>query len=43
MKLGFVGIGKMGTGMARNLLRAGHEVSVFHEKAGRCQAEFCKA
>ncbi len=27
--IGFIGIGNMGTGMARNLVRAGHEVTVF--------------
>lgn len=27
--IGFIGLGKMGSGMALNLLRAGHEVSVF--------------
>ncbi len=27
--IGFIGLGKMGTGMALNLLRAGHEVTVF--------------
>jgi len=30
MKLAFIGLGKMGTGMARNLLRAGHQVAVFN-------------
>lgn len=30
MKLGFVGIGKMGGGMARNLLGAGHQVAVYN-------------
>ena len=28
MKVGFIGLGQMGTGMAANLLRAGHEVTV---------------
>jgi len=27
--IGFIGIGNMGTGMARNLVKAGHEVTVF--------------
>jgi 3-hydroxyisobutyrate dehydrogenase-like beta-hydroxyacid dehydrogenase len=30
MKLAFVGLGRMGTAMARNLLRAGHELAVFN-------------
>src|SRR5690349_17344001 len=37
MKIGFVGLGRMGCGMARNLLRAGHELTVYNrtkEKAG---------
>ena len=42
MKVGFIGLGKMGTGMARNLLRAGHQVTVYNrtrEKAEALQAE----
>jgi 3-hydroxyisobutyrate dehydrogenase-like beta-hydroxyacid dehydrogenase len=38
MNIGFVGLGKMGTGMARNLLRAGHKLRVYNrtrEKAER--------
>jgi 3-hydroxyisobutyrate dehydrogenase-like beta-hydroxyacid dehydrogenase len=30
MNIGFIGLGKMGTGMARNLLRAGHQLSVYN-------------
>jgi 3-hydroxyisobutyrate dehydrogenase-like beta-hydroxyacid dehydrogenase len=33
MKLGFIGLGHMGSGMAGNLLRAGHEVTVFNRSA----------
>jgi len=29
MKVGFVGLGRMGQGMARRLLDAGHDLSVF--------------
>jgi 3-hydroxyisobutyrate dehydrogenase-like beta-hydroxyacid dehydrogenase len=39
MKLGFIGLGKMGAGMARNLLLAGHEVIVYNRtriKPRRC-------
>ena len=38
MKLGFVGLGKMGAGMARNLLRAGHEVSVYNRSRDKAEA-----
>ena len=37
MKLGFIGLGKMGAGMAANLVRAGHDVVVYnrdHAKTG---------
>jgi 3-hydroxyisobutyrate dehydrogenase-like beta-hydroxyacid dehydrogenase len=30
MKVGFIGLGNMGSGMAANLLRAGHEMTVFN-------------
>lgn len=30
MKVGFIGLGHMGSGMAANLLKAGHEVSVYN-------------
>lgn len=30
MKIGFVGLGKMGAGMAKNLLQAGHELTVYN-------------
>ena len=35
MKLGFVGLGRMGTAMAANLVRAGHDVTVFNRTPGR--------
>lgn len=35
MKVGFIGLGRMGTGMAANLLKAGHEVTVFNRTPGR--------
>jgi 3-hydroxyisobutyrate dehydrogenase-like beta-hydroxyacid dehydrogenase len=35
MKVGFIGLGHMGSGMAANLLRAGHEVTVFNRSADR--------
>ena len=30
MKLGFIGLGRMGAAMASNLVKAGHEVTVFN-------------
>jgi 3-hydroxyisobutyrate dehydrogenase-like beta-hydroxyacid dehydrogenase len=30
MRIGFIGLGKMGVGMAANLLRAGHEVTAYN-------------
>ena len=30
MKIGFIGLGRMGSAMAANLLKAGHDVTVFN-------------
>ncbi len=38
MKIGFIGAGKMGSGMARNLLRAGHEVTVYNRTRAKADA-----
>jgi 3-hydroxyisobutyrate dehydrogenase-like beta-hydroxyacid dehydrogenase len=38
MKLGFIGLGRMGAGMATNLLKAGHEVTVYNRSSGKAQA-----
>ncbi|MFI4865859.1 MAG: NAD(P)-dependent oxidoreductase [Steroidobacterales bacterium] len=38
MKLGFIGLGHMGAGMAANLLKAGHEVTVYNRSSGKAQA-----
>ncbi len=35
MKLGFIGLGHMGANMAVNLVKAGHNVSVFNRSPGR--------
>ncbi len=35
MKAGFIGLGNMGSGMAANLLKAGHEVTVFNRTQGK--------
>jgi 3-hydroxyisobutyrate dehydrogenase-like beta-hydroxyacid dehydrogenase len=37
MKIGFIGLGRMGAGMAANLINAGHEVTVFNRTANKCQ------
>src|SRR5689334_21496130 len=37
MKIGFVGLGKMGSGMVRNLLRAGHQVTVFNRTRDKAE------
>ena len=45
MKIGFAGLGKMGTGMAQNLIAAGHEVAVWNrspEKAKALEAQGAK-
>jgi 3-hydroxyisobutyrate dehydrogenase-like beta-hydroxyacid dehydrogenase len=38
MKVGFIGLGHMGAGMAANLLRAGHELVVYNRTQGKVQA-----
>ena len=38
MKVGFIGLGHMGAGMAANLLRAGHTVTVYNRTAGKARA-----
>jgi 3-hydroxyisobutyrate dehydrogenase-like beta-hydroxyacid dehydrogenase len=38
MKLGFVGLGRMGANMARNLLSAGHEVCVYNRTRDKAEA-----
>jgi 3-hydroxyisobutyrate dehydrogenase-like beta-hydroxyacid dehydrogenase len=35
MKVGFIGLGRMGAGMAANLLRAGHDVAVYNRSAAK--------
>jgi 3-hydroxyisobutyrate dehydrogenase-like beta-hydroxyacid dehydrogenase len=35
MKLGFIGLGRMGSAMAANLVRTGHEVTVFNRTPGK--------
>ncbi|MGA8028492.1 MAG: NAD(P)-dependent oxidoreductase [Bryobacteraceae bacterium] len=38
MKIGFVGLGRMGSGIARNLLRAGHELTLYNRTRGKAEA-----
>ncbi len=38
MKVGLIGLGNMGAGMAANLLKAGHEVTVYNRTPGKAQA-----
>jgi len=37
MKVGFIGLGRMGTAMAQRLLQAGHEVAVFNRTAEKAK------
>ena len=38
MNIGFIGLGHMGAGMARNLLRAGNEVTVYNRSRDKAEA-----
>jgi 3-hydroxyisobutyrate dehydrogenase-like beta-hydroxyacid dehydrogenase len=38
MKIGFIGLGNMGAAMAANLLKAGHEVTVFNRSPDKAKA-----
>jgi 3-hydroxyisobutyrate dehydrogenase-like beta-hydroxyacid dehydrogenase len=38
MKIGFIGLGKMGLGIAANLLKAGHEVTVFNRTPSKAES-----
>lgn len=37
MKIGFIGLGSMGRGMARNLIKAGHELIVYNRTRSRAE------
>jgi 3-hydroxyisobutyrate dehydrogenase-like beta-hydroxyacid dehydrogenase len=37
MRVGFIGLGHMGAGMAANLLKAGHEVTVYNRTRGKAE------
>jgi 3-hydroxyisobutyrate dehydrogenase-like beta-hydroxyacid dehydrogenase len=38
MKVGLIGLGNMGSGMASNLLKGGHEVTVYNRTPSKAQA-----
>ncbi len=38
MKLAFIGLGRMGSGIARNMMRAGHELTVYNRTPQKAQA-----
>jgi len=37
MKIGFIGLGSMGSGMARNLIKAGHALTVYNRTRSRAE------
>jgi len=38
MNVGFIGLGQMGAGMAANLVKAGHRVTVFNRTPAKAEA-----
>ena len=38
MSIGFIGLGAMGSGIAANLVKAGHEVTVWNRSPGKAAA-----
>lgn len=38
MKVGFIGLGNMGSGMARNLIQAGNTLTVYNRTRNRAEA-----
>ena len=39
MRIGFIGLGRMGQGMASRLLGGGHELLVYNRSAGKIKGE----
>lgn len=37
MKVGFIGLGSMGSGMARNLIKAGHALVAYNRTRSRAE------
>ena len=42
MKIGFIGLGSVGSGMAMNLLKAGHDVTVYNRTRAKAEALIAK-
>ena len=38
MKVGFIGLGRMGAGLAANLLKTGHDVTVYNRTRSKVAA-----
>jgi 3-hydroxyisobutyrate dehydrogenase-like beta-hydroxyacid dehydrogenase len=38
MKIAFIGLGRMGSGMARSLIRAGYELTVYNRSVEKARA-----
>ena len=38
MKIGFIGLGRMGAAMAENLIRAGHELVLYNRSRAKAEA-----
>ena len=38
MRIGFIGLGNMGSAMAANLIKAGHDVTVYNRSRGKVDA-----
>ncbi len=38
MKVGFIGLGNMGSAMARSLIKAGHDLTVYNRTRSRAEA-----
>ena len=38
MRVGFIGLGHMGSGMAANLVKAGHDVTVYNRSPAKAEA-----
>src|SRR4026208_2308270 len=42
MKVGIIGLGNMGSGMAANLLKGGHEVTVYNRTSRKARARVAR-
>ncbi len=41
-KIGWIGLGNMGNPMSKNLLKAGHEVTVWNRTKSKADGRFCE-